>query len=83
MPAGDAGSLRLVTDLPSSFMSVLSVTSGLELILLGLNRRASTLSSEPVRVPSSDSASEGPASGEERSGRCSRRGGAAMGEGAR
>jgi hypothetical protein len=80
---GDVGALAAV--LPSSFMSVLVDTSGVELILLGLNLRVlstSSFSSEPVSVPSCESAREGPARGEERRGRGSRRG-PCNGEGAR
>lgn len=82
-PVGDDGALATAAVRPSSCMSVLPMISGVELILLGLKRSMLPDSSEPVRVPSSDSASEGPARGEERSGRGSRRGGAVMGAGAR
>lgn len=78
---GEGGALA--ESRPSSFIRVLVEMSGVELMRLGLNRRScSALSSEPVRVPSSESASEGPARGEERNGRGSRRGPGA-GDGAR
>lgn len=82
VPVGDAGALAEV--LPSSFMRA-DAMSGVELILLGLNFFAlsvSLASSGPVSVPSCESASDGPARGDERSGRDSRRG-AATGAGAR
>lgn len=82
VPVGEAGALATI--LPSSFMSVLVDMSGVELIRLGLTLRSDpALSSEPVSVPSSDKASEGPARGEERSGRDSRRVEADNGDGAR
>lgn len=85
-PVGEEGALAATAFFfPSSCMSVLLIMSGVELILFGRNFclfADSTLSSDPVSVPSSDKASEGPAKGEERSSRGSRRGGTvAIGDG--